>query len=351
MTDSQWKRLRACVAGTNDALESALIIDSPWLPGYCGVATADFLAVQEVWRDCYLQVRRDFDELIFLPDLWVEFGMALEPSAFGCKLRFFPDTTPVIDHLIPSWEELPAFLESTKQPDPRTDGLMPLALSIYRHMRPRLLELGEKIKIVAARGPLTLASHLMGMTEFLMATQLQPESARGLLKMTTALVRDWLAAQLEVLPEAEGILLLDDTVGFFSDEDYRTFAHPYMQEIFSSFPDKLKIFHNDTDNPVCYPYLEELGVDIFNFTHKKSLKETRELIGEKIVLLGNIAPLEVLAQGTPAEVHEVTRAVLEEYGSHRGVILSSGGGASPGTPGENIRAMIEAGKETLLPPK
>ncbi len=345
MTDTQWKRLTACVDGTNTELESALIIDSPWLPGYCGVSTTDFLAVQDVWLDCYLQVRRDFPELILLPDFWVEFGMALEPSAFGCKVRFFPDTTPVIDHVIPSAGDLPEFLERVKQPAPQTDGLMPLALSIYRHMRPRLLAQGEKIKIVAARGPLTLASHLMGMTEFLMATQLQAEAALGLLEITTALVRDWLSAQLEVLPEAEGILVLDDTIGFFSDEDYRTFAHPFMREIFSAFSDKLTIFHNDTDNPVCYPYLEELGVDIFNFTHKKSLKETRALVGEKIVLLGNIAPLELLAQGNPDEVRRATRAALEECGSHKGIILSAGGGASPGTPGENIRAMIEAGRE------
>ena len=344
MTDSQWKRLSACVEGTSDSLESALIIDSPWLPGYCGVPTSDFLAVQDVWLDCYMKVRRDFPELIFLPDFWIEYGMALEPSAFGCKIRFFPDTTPVIDHLIPSWEELPAFLDSAVTPDPHTDGLMSLALSVYRHIRPRLLDMGEKIKIVAARGPLTLASHLMGMTEFLMATQLSPAAARGLLKITTSLVRDWLAAQLEVLPEAEGILVLDDTVGFFSDEDYHTFAHPWLLEIFSAFPNKLKIFHNDTDNPVCYPYLEELGVDIFNFTHKKSLKETRALVGEKIVLMGNIAPLETLAQGTPDEVRRATKTILEEYGSHRSVILSAGGGASPGTPGENIRAMIETGK-------
>ena len=46
-------------------------------------------------------------------------------------------------------------------------------------------------------------------------------------------------------------------------------------------------------------------------------------------------------RGTPDEVKEATLDVLEGAGGE-GIILSVGGGTSPGMPRENILAMLEA---------
>jgi len=60
--------------------------------------------------------------------------------------------------------------------------------------------------------------------------------------------------------------------------------------------------------------------------------------------MGNVNPLEVAVRGTPEEVREETLAVLEKSGGE-GMILSVGGGVSPGMPRENMRAMIDALEE------
>jgi uroporphyrinogen-III decarboxylase len=61
-------------------------------------------------------------------------------------------------------------------------------------------------------------------------------------------------------------------------------------------------------------------------------------------LMGNVNPLEIGVRGTPDEVKDATLDVLE--GSQgEGVILSVGGGVSPGMPRENIVAMLEALEE------
>jgi uroporphyrinogen decarboxylase len=59
-------------------------------------------------------------------------------------------------------------------------------------------------------------------------------------------------------------------------------------------------------------------------------------------LLGNIPPLDVLTNGTPDKVEEAARDCLHQHGGKAGIILSAGGGTSPGTPGENIHALIKA---------
>jgi uroporphyrinogen-III decarboxylase len=57
--------------------------------------------------------------------------------------------------------------------------------------------------------------------------------------------------------------------------------------------------------------------------------------------MGNVNPLEIAVRGTPEEVREATLEVLDGSGGE-GIILSVGGGVSPGMPRENVVAMYEA---------
>jgi uroporphyrinogen decarboxylase len=57
--------------------------------------------------------------------------------------------------------------------------------------------------------------------------------------------------------------------------------------------------------------------------------------------MGNVNPLEIGVRGTPDEVYNATLDVLQKSGGE-GIILSVGGGTSPGMPRENIIAMQKA---------
>lgn len=339
MNSYQWSIVKKCANMEElNQVPVGLIVDSPWIPGYVGISTIDYFAMPDKWLDANMKIIEEFPEIIFLPGFWVEYGMATEPSGFGCKINFYPNRTPTINHIINSPEEA----EDIPIPDPRTDGLMPFVLNIYRNIEPKVKDLGRCIKVVAARGPLTIASHIMGVTNFLIGLKTDPANTHKLLKKTAALTRNWLEAQAEVLSEVEGIMVLDDIVGFLSQEDYLEFAHPYLKEIFTAFPQCIKMYHNDSDNVVCFSYLEDLSINIFNFTHLQDIARVRQLVGEKICLLGNIPPLDVLTNGTPDKVEEAARDCLHQHGGKAGIILSAGGGTSPGTPGENIHALIKA---------
>ena len=341
MNQQKWDLIKRCARLEQVANPPvALIIDSPWIPGYLGISTLDYLTVPEVWLRANLQVEAQFPEVIFLPGFWIEMGMAAEPSGFGCKVSLFPDKTPVVHPLISGIEEL----DRVSLPNPQTDGLMPVILNYYRRLEPAVNDAGHVIKVVAARGPLTVATHLMGVTNFLLGLKLHPAETHRLLKITTTLVKNWLAAQAAALQAVEGIMVLDDITGFMSPKNYLEFAHPYLKEVFDAFPQAVRIFHNDTDNPVSYKYLRELGVQIFNFTHRQPIAKVRELAGPEVCLMGNVPPLEVLAQGSREWVREKSIECLKSHPDRRGLILSAGGGTSPGTPGENIRAMIEAAR-------
>jgi uroporphyrinogen-III decarboxylase len=338
MNLQKWEVIKKCARGEAvSPAPVALIIDSPWIPGYLGISTLDYMTVPEVWLRANLQIEAQFPEMIFLPGFWAEVGMAAEPSGFGTKMSFFAEKTPNVHAVIAGIEEL----DRLSAPDPLTDGLMPMVLNLYRRMEPAINDAGHVVKVVAARGPLALASHLLGVTNFLMGLKLDAAATHRLLEMTTTVVRTWLDAQASALRAVEGILVLDDIVGFLSPKDYMEFAHPYLKKIYDAFPRSVKIFHNDTNNPVCYPHLKDLGIQIFNFTHLQPIAKVRELVGPDICLMGNVPPLEVLAQGTPEDVRASAQECLK---LGKGVLLSAGGGASPGTPGQNIKALMDAVK-------
>ena len=348
MNNSQWSRFKSVLSAENKSLPVGLIVDSPWMPGYCGMTFIDFFARPEEWFKAYLKIKNDFPDILFLPDWWLEYGMATEASGFGCRISFYDDNLPIVHHIIDSVDDVDA-IGTITQPDPRKDGFMPLLMNLQRYIQPRLEQIGEEINIVSTRGPLTIASHLLALTEMLLCAKMEPDELHKLLKITTKLCIDWLTAQLENVRTATGILVLDDVCGFFSKDDYEEFAHPYLKEIFAAFPECVHLFHNDTDSDVCFPYIADLGVDVFNFTHGKDIGTARKMIGDSVTLLGNIPPM-ALRNQSPDEVHDIAADVISSYknangGGINGLILSLGGGAPMGATKENLEAVLRAASQ------
>ena len=345
MNSEKWKQLEATIRHENEKLHVGLIVDSPWMPGYCGISNVDFYARPDEWIRSYKKIKNDFPEVVYIPDWWNEYGMATEPSGFGCKFNFYDDNLPTPHHILDDIEDIDA-IKALKVPDPRKDGLMPLLLNLQRYAQPYMQEMGEDHYMVAARGPLTIASHLIELTELLVGIKTEPDAVHALLRKTTDLCKRWLEAQLDNVKTAKGILVLDDVTGFLAEEDYLEFSHPYIKEIFSAFPETVHAFHNDAVRTSSYPHLEDMGVDIFNFTHTIDIAEAKKLLGDKVCLLGNMPPMS-LAKQTPEEVYKLTQDNISRYieannGDFHGLMVSPGGGMPMGAKYETTRALIAA---------
>jgi uroporphyrinogen decarboxylase len=140
----------------------------------------------------------------------------------------------------------------------------------------------------------------------------------------------------------EGVFILDDIVGFINEDHYLEFAHPYLKKICDAFPaDWVKIYHNDAEVDACLDHLPDCGFNVLNWGKQKDIDEVKDRVGDRMCLMGNVNPLEIGVRGTPDEVYDGTLDVLEMSGGE-GIILSVGGGTSPGMPRENILAMQRA---------
>jgi uroporphyrinogen decarboxylase len=337
MTDQQWQLLKQILQGqTVTPLPVGFIIDSPWLPGWYGIKLIDYFSNDDLWLQANLKAVQEYPEVIFLPGFWAEYGMCTEPSAFGARCTFPENEFPFAHKILHSTADI----QNLPIPNPKTDGLLPLVINRLKLAQPKIEAAGHKIRFAVARGPLNIAAHLMGTSELLMAMMLEPQKIQRLLEKVTQFLKDWLAYQREVFPTIDGILLLDDIIGFIGKNEFVKFVLPCFQELFA-IDVSVKFLHNDAPCKVSAPFLPEMGVNLFNMGYDLSLQELKQLTQNQVVLVGNLPPRDVLAAGTPQLVREKTTALLNDLSDKTRVIFSCGGGMPPGVSTANLNAFIE----------
>ena len=338
MTDRQWEMLQRTMKGeVINPLPVGFIIDCPWLPNWYGITILDYFSNDELWLKANLKALRDFPDVMFLPGFWSEFGMCTEPSAFGARCVFPINEFPHAHKIIQSVDDI----DSLTQPNPHTDGLLPFVLNRLKLAQPKIEAAGHKIRFAVARGPLNIASYLMGSTEFLTTMMMQPEKAEALLKKITLFLNDWLHLQMQTFPSIDGILMLDDIIGFMGEEEFRNFGLPFFKELYDTNV-SVKFLHNDAPCRVSAPLLPEIGVNLFNMGFDISLNEQKHLTQNRVTLVGNIPPRDVLASGTAASVTETTVKLVNSLQDTTRVIFSCGGGMPPAVSSENLHAFIKA---------
>ncbi len=338
MTDQHWETLLGVIEGQKfEIFPTGFIIDSPWLPNWAGMSIMDYFSSEEHWFQAHLKAAKTFPKTIFFPGFWSEFGMCTEPSAFGARCVFpeneFPHAHKVIHRS--------ADIDDLKLPNPKNDGLLPFMIKRLQHYRNEMAEEGHQIRFSVSRGPLNIASYLMGTTEFLMLIMMEPKRAHTLIRIITDFLLLWHDYQKECFEDIDGIMMLDDIIGFMSRDQFEEFGLPYFKELYQG-PAAVKLLHNDAPSKESAPLLAEMGVNLFNMGIDVSMPELQELSQNQVAMLGNLPPRDVLASGSPEVVYAETIKLIQSLARPEKIILSCGGGMPPGVRTENIEAFIKA---------
>lgn len=341
MRPMDWDLLTRIIQGESTEKIPAFIIDSPWLPNWAGVKIIDYFSSEETWFSCHQKAIETFPDIWFLPSFWSEFGMCTEPSAFGARCTFpeneFPHAHPVIRQ--------PEDIDKLQKPNPKSDGLLPFMLQRLIRYRKRMEATGTEIHFSISRGPLNIASYLMGTTEFLTLLMMDPERGHRLIRLITDFLLEWHDLQASRIDSIDSLFMLDDLIGFMSRDQFEEFGLPYFTELYSGSK-TIRYLHNDAPCRESAPLLKKMGVNLFNMGTDVALNDLRNLCGDGVTLMGNLPPRDVLANGTPAEVFEKARNLFDGIKDEPYILPSCGGGMPPGVSTKNIRAFVKAVRES-----
>ncbi len=265
-----------------------------------------------------------------------QFDISLEAEVLGCKLDWDkPDRPPVTgpaytDPKDITWDD--KFYEKDRAA---------VVLEAINILRTRYC--GDLPIIPVITAPFTVAGHIMGVEKLVMMTVTDPEKAHEAIAAATDFCieygRQQVAAGAHILfpadPSASGDLI--------SPETYEEFVLPYHKK-FARAISAPKILHMCGHTEKLLPLIKKSGMDCFSFDAPPAWFVRQEL-GNEMQCLGSLDVIDLMPNGTPEQVYARTQQCIRE-----GVnVVGTACDVSNGTPLENLKAYVQACKDTPVP--
>ncbi|HET6452727.1 MAG TPA: uroporphyrinogen decarboxylase family protein, partial [Spirochaetia bacterium] len=134
----------------------------------------------------------------------------------------------------------------------------------------------------------------------------------------------------------------DDLAAGLSAESYRELVLPEEKRLRFHFSGRASLHMCGRTDHLLETFTHDLGITEYQgFGYEVNLDRVAEVMGGKVVLLGNVNPMLVL-QGPTERIREETRRCIEKLAPFKGYIVQDGANIPPGTPPEHINAMMEA---------
>lgn len=256
----------------------------------------------------------------------------LEPM--GLKLNYLPGVGPSIANPIRSVADI-----DNLRIDPARET-MPYIGEVIRLIR---AELPSNIPLIGFGGaPFTLASYAVegqGSRNYIEVKKLMfndPSAFCVLMEKVTNSVIDYLNYQID--EGVNALQIFDSWVGVLSVTDYRIHVFDHIQRLISAISGQVPVIHFGTGNTALLPLMAEAGGDVMALDWRTPLRDSWDLLGVKAVQ-GNLDPVSLFADRKMMLLS--AKAVLEEVNDRPGHIFNLGHGILPGTPVDNVKALVD----------
>jgi len=285
---------------------------------------------------------------------WTDFQNTFEAGSLGCEIIFPDDDIPWVG---PGWVSTEADLRRLETMD-FVHGEMNERQIDYRR---RMMEVadrhpvrfqggpvfypGARVSLThTSDGPFGVAGDLMGQTELFLAVRERPDFVRELLRIVTEKLIGYLdfCWREEGLPTPRDFAWTDDLAAGLSAATYRDLVLPFERQLRFSFDGRVSLHMCGATDHLLETFHDDLKIHEYQgFGYQVDLEHIARVMGGSVVLIGNVDPM-LIHSGTPGQVREATRRVIEVLGPHRGLIIQDGSNIPPGSPLANINAMMEA---------
>jgi MtaA/CmuA family methyltransferase len=257
-----------------------------------------------------------------------------ETQGFGARIVFVRDGVPRCPH--PPLEDSKD-LDRLPRPEPLRAARMRDRIEAVRAFRAGA---GGASSIMGwVEGPAAEAADLRGVATFLVDLLDDPPFTAALMDRCVEAALDFARPQLQAGADTIGIG--DAIASQVSPAVYERLIQPREKRLVQGLKRmgaivRLHICGNITH---LLPGLADLGIDILDVDHLVEMAAVRRVLGEKVVLTGNLDPVSGVRFSRPEAIRQ---AVLDTYARVGNPYMVNAGCEIPsGTPADNLRALCE----------
>jgi uroporphyrinogen decarboxylase len=282
------------------------------------------------YRSIYKLVERFAPDVIFpMMDLSVEAG------AIGLQIRYpLEESASVEFHPV----QHVADLDQYKVLDPMFDARIRSCIETMRFMSQNLKEITRGAYVI---GPFTLAGLMIGASQIAMATVENPDLVYATLNYAEDVITRY--AKELVSSGANLVAILEPTATFLSPKSFLLYSGNYINRMARRL-DAMTVLHVCGDTTRLLPAMGGIEVQGLSLDSMVNFPEAALKIPSDMVLIGNVDPVSVMVNETPAGVRQAVRKLKTDMAPYDNFVLSTGCDLPQETPLENIRAFIDEGR-------
>ncbi len=312
------------------------------------------LPLAEILGYTTLQLNNDFEvfaevvkqkELMFgLKGISVGLDLRSVGRALGTTLQFPERGIPCIkEHVLKDYKDFDKLIEF----DPYKNEFLKSRLELAKRIKGRYPDLPIS---TSTNGPLSAAQSIRPVELILKDMRKNKENLHKLIELALDCCIKWVEAFTKEFgsisfsfgdPVASGALI--------SKKMYDEYAFPYQERLVNA------VYEITGNKPVCHicgkskELWEDLGrlnISGYSVDNVEDIGELKEVLGDKMLIIGNIAPVEVMNLGTVDDVIEaVKNCIIKAADSPKGYLLHTGCDVPIKTPLSNLEAYIYAVKK------
>jgi uroporphyrinogen decarboxylase len=264
--------------------------------------------------------------------IFADLLLPLEPM--GLAFEFQAGEGPVVHHPLRTAEDVACL---------RTDRAGELAY-VARAIEKVAAHFRDRLGVIGFCGaPYTLASYMIegGSSRNYISTKqmmYQNPYAWGILldKLVTVLLE---YSRMQVQAGADAIQIFDSWIGSLSLSDYRDFALDASMRLVRAVQELgVPVIYFGVETAGLLGAMASTGADVIGLDWRQPLDAGWRAVGENRAVQGNLDPITLFA---PFEVLERrVKEILRAAGGRPGHIFNLGHGIVPGTPVENVQAVV-----------
>ncbi len=290
--------------------------------------------------DLMVEVEKKLAEATGADNMGMGLGLRGVAEAIGTEMNYKKDDVSSVK--TPVFKE-PEDATSRDLIDIHKDGRLPIMLEAFKTLRE---EYGEAYNIsTGGAGPLTIAGNTLGTTKLLKSMRKNPEGTKALLQYCTDVV---IKVAHDLFFECGVTMSLAEPLAshnLLSIKDFDEFCFPYVEQCVK----EIKKWQSSVTLHICgstkdrWDRFLKLGIGGFWADNCESLGEVKEVCGDKLMLIGNIPPVDVVLMGSKDDIETSVKNILHEAAdSPCGFCLCPGCTTPVGTSIENMQTITNA---------